>query len=336
MISSLLPGRHAFSLDAVSRWLLVAIAFLTLGLTDARAQSWPARPVTIVVPYPAGGPTDYYARLLAEELQKIFASPFVVENRAGATGVIGYDRVAKAAPDGYTLGLGLGALTIMPSLRKDLPFDVLRDFTPISVMLYSQNVLIVNPSLPVQSVKELIDLAKTQPGKLSYASSGVGATPHLSLELLKTMAEVNINHVPYKGDAPAVTDVMGGHVHMYCSTIGGAIQQIRQGRVRAIAVTGKQRASALPDVPTMAEAGLPGYEITSWYGLIAPAGTPDDIIGRLHGAMVKIISNPDIRQKILASGSEPATNTPAELQTMMRADIEKYARIIKAAGVEPQ
>ena len=316
--------------------LLLACVFFVAAAPPASAQAWPSRPVRIVVAYPAGGATDIYARQLAAGMQEILGQPVLVENRAGATGIIGFDHVAKSAPDGYTLGIGLGALTIMPSLHSKLPFDVLRDFAPISVMLYSQNVLIVNPSLPVKSVKELIALAKSQPGKLNYASSGLGATPHLSMELLKSMAGIDINHVPYKGDAPAVTDVIAGQVQMYCSTIGGSIQHVRSGRVRALAVTGKVRAAALPDIPTMEEAGLPGYEIVSWYGLIAPARTPPEIIDRLNAAVVKVVSNPEMREKIIASGSDPATNTPAQFQALIRDNIARFGEIARAAGVRPE
>ena len=311
-------------------------ALAVVGSASAQAQAWPARPVRIVVVFPPGGATDIYARLLAQGLQEAFDQNFVVENRAGAAGVIGFDHIAKSAPDGYTLGLGLGAMTIMPSLRSNLPFDPVRDFAPISIMLYAQNVLIVNQSVPANNLKELIAYAKANPGKLNYASSGIGATPHLSIELLKTMAGIDINHVPYKGDAPAVTDLLGGQVQMYCSTIGGSIQYIRQGRVKAFAVTGRRRSAALPELPTMEEAGLPGYEVVSWYGLIAPAGTPRDIVNRLNAAVVKTVATPAVREKIIASGSDPATNSPEEFRALIRDNVERYGQIVRAAGIKPE
>lgn len=315
----------------------LALAITLLGAAGwALAQAWPARPVRIVVAYPAGGATDIYARQLAQGLQEVIGQPFIVENRAGATGIIGFDHVAKSAPDGHTLTMGLGAMTIMPHLHVKLPFDVLKDFAPISLMLYAQNVLIVNPSVQARSVKELIELAKAQPGRLNYASSGRGATPHLSMELLKTMAGIDINHVPYKGDAPAITDVISGHVQMYCSTIGSSIQPVRAGRVRALAVTGRHRALAMPEVPTMEEAGLPGYEVVSWYGLMAPARTPPEIVARLNSAVIKVVSAPEMRDKIIASGSDPATNTPEQFHALLRDNVERFGRITKAAGIVPE
>ena len=316
--------------------VLIAFGIGISGSGHAAEPVWPTHSVKLVVPYPAGGSADLYARLLAQGLQKEFGQSFVVDNRSGATGIIGYDYIAKAAPDGYTLGLGLGALTVMPSLRKSLPFDVQRDFEPISIMLVSQNALVVNKSLPVRSVQDLIALAKSKPGILNYASSGVGATPHLSIELLKSMAGIDMNHVPYKGDSPAIADLIGGQVDIHCTTIAGLYEQIRQGNVRALAVTGKQRAISLPDVPTMEESGLPGYEIVSWYGLIAPAGTPKEIVEKLHAAVVKMVKDPDFRQKIIASGSEPATNTPAEFRKLIGDNIQMYAKIVKSAGLSAE
>lgn len=314
-------------------WVGLVLAFDIAPTMSAFAQSYPTRPVRIVVPYPAGGATDYYARILGQKLQEALGQTFIVDNRVGATGIIGYDHVTKSAPDGYTLALGVGALTVMPSLYSKLPFDVLRDFAPISVMLFSQNALVIHPSVPARNVQELIALARAQPGKLNYASSGIGATPHLSMELFKTMAKVNITHIPYKGDAPALADVMAGHVDMYCSTIaGGMITQIKAGKVRAIAVTGKKRALALPEIPTMEEAGLPGYEIVSWYGLLAPARTPQEIVSRLNAAMVNIVSTPDMQEKIIASGSDPATNTPEQFEALMRENMHRFGEIVKAAG----
>ena len=316
--------------------VLAVFGIGVLGSCHAAEPPWPTRSVKLVVPYPAGGSADLYARLLAQGLQKQFGQTFVVDNRAGATGIIGYDYIAKAAPDGYTLGLGLGALTVMPSLRKNLPFDVQRDFEPIAIMLLSQNALVVNKALPVQSVQDLVALAKSKPGTLNYASSGVGATPHLSIELLKSMAGVDMNHVPYKGDAPAIADLIGGQVDIHCTTIAGLYEHSRQGSVRALAVPGKQRAISLPDIPTMEESGFPGYEIVSWYGLIAPAGTPKDIVDKLHAAIVKLVADPEFRQKIIASGSEPTTNTPAEFRKLIDDNIRMYAGIVKAAGLSAE
>lgn len=321
------------------RWLLAALLAGMLcisGPAKAAEPAWPAKPIRLVVAYPPGGTTDIYGRMLAQGLQKVLGQSVVVDNRAGAGGAIGLNDVAKAAPDGYTLGLGLGAMTIMPSLYKSLPFDVVRDFKPVSLIMTTQNVVIVPASSNLHSMKDVIAFAKANPGKLNYASSGLGATPHLSMELLKTRAAVAIEHIPYKGDAPAMTDLLGGRVQMYSTTIGGVLQYIRSGRLRALVVTGKTRASVLPEVPTMEEAGLPGYEIVSWYGVIAPAQTPAAIVERLNAAVLEVISDPAVREQIIASGAWPATSTPAQFADLIKIDVVRFNQIAKAAGVQPE
>ena len=316
--------------------VLLAGILLISGTASANEPGWPSRTVRLVVAYPPGGATDVYGRMLASSMQKVLGQPVVVDNRAGAGGAVGLNEVAKAAPDGYTLGLGLGAMTIMPSLYKNLPFDVVRDFKPVSLVLYTQNVVIVPASAPMTSMKDLIAFAKANPGKLNYASSGLGATPHLSMELLKTKAGIAIEHIPYKGDAPAMTDLLAGRVQMYSTTIGGVIQHIRSGRVRALAVTGKTRASVLPDIPTMEEAGLQDYEIVSWYGVIAPAQTPNPIVERLNAALVEVVADPVVRDQIIASGAQPATSTPAQFAELVKNDLVRFSQIAKAAGVQPE
>jgi tripartite-type tricarboxylate transporter receptor subunit TctC len=316
--------------------LLLTGMLWVCGPAHAAEPAWPAKPIRLVVSYPPGGTTDIYGRLLAQSLQKVLGQSVVVDNRAGAGGAIGLNDVAKAAPDGYTLGLGLGAMAIMPSLYKSLPFDVVRDFSPVSLIMTTQNVVIVPASSPMHSMKDLLAFAKANPGKLNYASSGLGATPHLSMELLKTRAGVAIEHIPYKGDTPAMTDLLAGRVQMYSTTIGGVLQHIRAGRVRALAVTGKTRASVLPEVPTMEEAGLPDYEIVSWYGVIAPAQTPPAIIERLNAAVVEVMSDPAVNEQVIASGAKPATSTPGQFAGLIKNDVVRFNQIAKAAGVQPE
>ena len=334
-MSTRLTGSATSGLGSLLSALLAAILWVS-GSANATEPAWPSKPIRLVVAYPPGGTTDTYGRILALGLQKVLGQSVVVDNRAGAGGAIGLNDVAKAAPDGYALGLGLGAMTIMPSLYKNLPFDVVRDFKPVSLIMTTQNVVIVPASSPSHSMRDLIAFAKANPGKLNYASSGLGATPHLSMELLKTKAGVAIEHIPYKGDAPAMTDLLAGRVQMYSTTIGGVLQYIRAGQVRALAVTGKTRASVLPDVPTMEEAGLPDYEIVSWYGVIAPAQTPPAIIERLNAAVVEVMSDPAVRDQIIASGAKPATSTPAQFADLIKSDVVRFNQIAKAAGVQPE
>jgi tripartite-type tricarboxylate transporter receptor subunit TctC len=298
----------------------------------ARAQAYPGRPVRIVVPFPAGGGTDIHARIVARHLADMFGQSFVIDNRAGATGQIGYDHVAKSQPDGHTLVMGTGGLTILPSLYPRLAFDPMRDFQPISLAVRIQNVMIVHPSVQANTLSEFIALARANPGGIDYASTGIGNPPHLSAELLKTMARIEMNHIPFTGDTPALTNLIGGHVRMFISPMAGAMPHIREGRVRPLAVTSRTRSVALPDVPTMEEAGLPGYDITSWFGLLAPAGTPRPIVDALNAALVRIVAMPEVRAEFVAAGSDPTSTTVEEFERLMRDNLESFARIIQASG----
>jgi tripartite-type tricarboxylate transporter receptor subunit TctC len=298
------------------------------------AQTYPTKPLRIVVAFAPGGADDFHARLIAQKLSEAFGQQFVVENRGGAGGFVGWESVAKSAPDGYTLLLAGGSLTTIPSLRPSATIDPVRDFTPISLIGSFGLVLVTHPNVPARSVKELIALARKQPGKLNYASSGAGATPHLSAELFKSMANVNIVHIPYKGSTPAYVDLMSGQVDMYFGVMGGALPHIKSSRVRALGVTTAKRAVSLPDVPTIAESGLPGYELSSWYALFGPGGMPRDVTARLNDSVVKAVANPDTRDRLIKAGSEPASSTPEQLAALVRENVVKFGKIIKTAGIK--
>jgi tripartite-type tricarboxylate transporter receptor subunit TctC len=305
-------------------WLFVSLAILT---GSAVAQDYPTKPVRVVVPYPPGGATDLIARQLASKLTPMLGQSVVVENRAGASGGIGFDHVAKSAPDGYTLLMGTANMTIVPAFTRT-PYDPVKDFAPISTVVSSQNLLTIRPSLPVNNLGELIAYAKANPGKLNYGSSGIG-TPLMTIELLKALAGIDMKNIPYKGDAPAINDLLGGQIDMYASTVNGLVEHVRTGRLRALGVTSTKRAASIPNIPTIAEAGVPGYELTSWYGILAPAGTPEPIVRKLNSAMVQALAGNDLREQLLAGGSDPSSSTPEQFVALVKSDVEKYARLVK-------
>jgi tripartite-type tricarboxylate transporter receptor subunit TctC len=286
--------------------------------------------------FPAGGANDYHARVLAQKLTEFFGQTVIVENRGGAGGTIAADAIAKAAPDGYNLLMGFGSLAVAPSVHAKLPFDVLKDFTAVSLACRIQNVLVVPSALPAKNVQELIALARAHPGKMNYASSGTGATPHLSAEMFKAIAKVDITHIPYKGDTPAFVDLLAGQVDMMITVVQSTLVHIESGKLRPLAVTGLKRTASLPKVPTMQEAGLTGYELTSWFGVMGPANMPRDVLDRLNGAVVKAIAQKDLQDKFVAGGSEPEASTPEQFAQLIRDDVAKFARIVKAAGIVPQ
>ena len=310
----------------------VAMLLLAAALPALAQQPYPAKAVHLVVPYPPGGGGDIHGRLIAEKLSGLLGQPVVVENRAGASGVTGSDYVAKAAADGYTLLVNTNALAVSQVVGK-APFNVLTDLAPLSLTMTSQNMLVARPSLPVSSIKELIAYAKANPGKLSYGASGL-ATPMLSVELLKTIAGINILFVPYKGDAPGITDLLGGQTDLYITNILPLQPHYRAGKMKALAVTSKKRAASLPEVPTMEEAGVPGFEVESWFGFLAPAGTPRPVIERLNAAFVKVVAMPEVQQKIAESGGLPLSSTPEEFARRIRADVEKFGQIVKSAAIK--
>ena len=308
-------------------------ALLGLVAWGAFAQGWPSRPVHVVVPYPAGGPNDIIVRMVGKRLGETLGQPIVVENRPGAGGNIGTDSVAKSAPDGYTLvSVGPGALIINPLLGK-VPYDTMRDFAPVTIMAIAPNALVAHPSFPAKSVKELIAVAKQKPGAINYASGGSGSTPHLAAALFAVMAGVQLTHVPYKGTGPATADLVGGQVQIAFLGIPTVLPHIRSGKLRALAVTGTKRSPELPGVPTVAEAGVPGYELSPWYGLLAPAGTPSAVVTRLAAEATKIVHEPAMREQLVAQGAEPAGGTPEEFARTLRSDAALWKKVVKEAGI---
>ncbi|HET9578709.1 MAG TPA: tripartite tricarboxylate transporter substrate binding protein [Usitatibacter sp.] len=300
----------------------------------AADDAWPSRPVKIVVPFAPGGSTDVVARILADKLQGELRQPFIVENRPGAGGNIGADLVAKAAPDGYTLLMGTtGVLAINSYLYKEMPFDPQRDFAPVSYTSLITNILVVNPGVPARTVPELIALAKAKPGELTFASSGAGSSTHLSAELFKSMAGVDIVHVPYKGSSQALTDLMSGQVTMLFDNAPSSMPFVQQGKLRAVAVTSTKRMPTLPDVPTIDESGVKGYESLSWSGLVAPAATPKPVIAKLNAAIDRVLAMPDVKKRFADLGVDPVGGPPENFARHIRAESEKWGRVVKSANI---
>jgi len=314
----------------------LGLAFtLVCGLVWAQAD-YPARPVKVIVPSPPGGGTDILARVLAQHFSKALGQPFVVENKPGAGNMIGIESVARSPGDGYTLLVTASTLALNSVLYKKVPYDPVRDFAPITLAATAPNVLIVNPALPAKSLAEFIALAKAKPGALSYGTPGIGTSPHLSMELLKSMAGIDLQHVPYRGTAAAVTDVIGGQVAATFANALTAKPQVDSGRVRALAVSGPSRVEAFPTVPTVAEAGVPGYEAMQWYGMAAPAGTPPQIIARLHAEAAKALHSNEMKEKLALDGAQPVGSTPVEFAALIRRELDKWTRVVRAAGIELQ
>ena len=316
--------------------LLVAGALLA-GSLPAWAQPYPNRPLRIVVPFPPGGGTDIGTRIVAQKLQEAWGQAVIVENKPGAAGIVGTELTAKSAPDGYTFMMGnIGTHAINVSLYKKLAYDPVKDFAPVSMVADLPLLLLVHPSVPANSVKELIALAKSQPGKLNFSSSGAGGSMHVAAELFKSMTGVDMVHIPYKGGAPAVADLLSGQVALSFSTVLETIQHVKAGKVRALAVTNDHRSIALPDLPTIAEAGLPGYQSISWLALFAPAGTPKEIVNKVSAESVRILKLPDVKERLLAQGAEPIGSAPEQLAAILAADIAKYAKVIRESGYKPE
>jgi tripartite-type tricarboxylate transporter receptor subunit TctC len=316
--------------------MLAGLAVACLLAGDVLAQAaWPSRPVKILVPTAPGGLADNIARMYAQHLSKVLGQQFYIENRGGAGNVIGIESVARSAPDGYTLLLGAGTITINHLVYKKLPYDVVRDFTPVTQMVSVPNVLVVHPSQPFNSLADYIAAAKQKPGTLNYGSAGVGSNLHLSMELLKTMTGIDVVHVPYKGVGPAMSDLLGGHLASMVSNVASAKAHVDAGKLRALAVTSLKRAPAMPNVPSVSEAGVTGYEVLNWFGLFAPAGTPEPIVARLHAEAAALLAMPETRQRLGGEGAEPIASKPADFAAFVRAEIKKWDEVGKAAKIQP-
>jgi tripartite-type tricarboxylate transporter receptor subunit TctC len=315
-----------------TRQALVALSLAAAALF-AQAQQWPSKPITIIVPFPPGGFNDTLARTLSAELPKVLGQPVIVENKAGGNSIIGTEFVARAAPDGHTLFIGATPMAVLQHLYKT-SFDAGKDFSAITIGGITYNVLVARPSLPASNLKELVALAKANPGKLNYASTGNGSSNHLAFELFKSMSGTQITHIPYKGSAPAVTDLVGDRVDVMFNLIPNVMEQVKAGRLKVLGISGDQRSALVPDVPTIAEGGVPGFAFSVWIGVLAPAGTPKPIIDRLHQEIVKIVSSPEVRERFAKQGVEVAPQTPEQFNAYLRSEVERWGKVVKDAGIK--
>ena len=315
-----------------------ACAALALGgfALAANAQPYPSKAIRVIVAFAPGGIADFAARSVSQKLSESLGVPVIVENRAGAGGITGAEVVAKSPPDGYTLLVTSISHTINPSVRKNLPFDAVRDFAPVTLIADAPNFLVVHPSLPARTVKDLVALARARPGEISYASSGAGTSTHLSGELFRSLVRIDIVHVPYKGGGPAVIDLVGGHVQMMFSTLPSVLQQVRAGKLRGLAVTGARRFPAANEFPTMIEAGVASFEVSGWSGLFAPAGTPREAVTRLAAEIGKILRAPELKERFFVQGAEPVGNTPDEFAAFVRSEIAKWKKVVDASGMRAE
>jgi tripartite-type tricarboxylate transporter receptor subunit TctC len=312
-------------------------AAAVLHSASAAAQAWPAKPVRLMVPFPPGGSTDIVARIVGQKLGERLGQSIVIENRGGAGGTLGTAQVAKAAPDGYTLTVASTSTHVVaPSVYQKLEYDPVKDFAPISLMAVSPYLLVVHPAVPAKSLKELVELARKQPGKLNYASAGVGSTTHLAMEMLKSASNTYMLHIPYNGNGPAGTAVIGGQVEILFGSLPAVLPHAKGGRVRALAVGTLARSPSMPEIPTIAESGYPGFDASLWLGIMAPAGTPQPVIDRLHKEIVAVVGAADTREALSKAGAEPVTSSPAELAAIVRDGVPKYAKIVKTAGIKPE
>jgi tripartite-type tricarboxylate transporter receptor subunit TctC len=318
--------------NQVFRHAIAASAMLFMGVDSTYAQSYPNQPIRFIVPYAAGGGVDMVARAVGPTLSERLGQPVVIDNRGGAGGNIGTELAARAEPNGYTIVMGAAALAINTSLYRKLPFDPVKDFVPISLISATPNILAVHPTIPAKSVRQLIQLAKAKPGSLNYGSAGNGTTSHLALELFKTMAGVEIVHIPYKGTAPAVVGLLGGEVAMMLAPALTLISHVRSKKVNGLAVSSLKRLPAIPELPTIAESGVPGFEARQWYGVLAPTGTPKAIVMRLNSEIVKIVDSPEVTKRFMSEGSEPIGSTPEEFARHLKAEIAKWTKAVAASG----
>jgi tripartite-type tricarboxylate transporter receptor subunit TctC len=315
---------------------LLALLSIVFVCSPAFAQPYPAKPLRLVVPFPPGGPTDITGRTIAEKLQQRLGEPLIVENRPGAGSIIGTDAVAKSPPDGYTLLLGSNSIALQPLLQAKLPYDPQKDLAPVILAVRIPNVLVVNPSVPAKTVTEFIALARAKPGTINYASVGNATGPHLFAELFRSLTGVNIVHVPYKGTAPAVNDLLGGQVQALFDSLATALPNIRAGKLRALGVTSLQRSKSAPDIPTLDESGAPGYEATGWFGVLVPAGTPPGVVTRLNAEIGTILKMPDVEERFLKFGAESGGGSPADFAAFIRSEQDKWGKIIREAGIKAE
>jgi len=313
----------------------LAAMLLVVLAGSASAQTYPNRPIRLIVPFAPGGSADLVGRLLAQQMSESFGQPVIVENKGGASGMLGNDYVAKSAPDGYTLTVGtLGPFAVNQTLFESVPYDNLHDFAPVTLTGVSSHILVAHPSVPAQNVTELIELAKAKPGQLTFASSGTGNATHLTFELFKARAGIDIVHVPYKGGGPAMADLVGGQVLFSFASMASAVPFVKAGRLRAIAVSGAQRSALFPDVPTVAESGLPGFASEDWQGILAPAKTPADVVLRLNGEVARVLALPQVKAKLVAAGFDARTSTPEWFGQFIQAETLKWARLLKGIGIK--
>lgn len=317
-------------MNNLRRALVVALAALGCAVAGAQtASAYPVKPIKIVVPFPPGGTTDVLARMLGQRMTAAWGQPVVVENKAGAGATIGADFVAKSPADGYTLLMGAAHHTIAQNVYSKLPYHLGRDFVPVSVIAMVPNMVVVNAAVPAKTIEEFVALAKSQPGKLNYGTAGAGTAHHLIGEMFKLRAGVDLMHVPYKGSAPAVSDLVGGQVQVMFDTVTSGLPQVKGGKTRALAVTTAKRSSAMPDVPSLAETVLPGFDVGTWFGILAPAGTPAAVVEKIHAEIEKMVNAPDIRKQLLEMGAEPVGNTPSEMSAQIKSELETYEALAK-------
>jgi tripartite-type tricarboxylate transporter receptor subunit TctC len=317
--------------------VICATGLLALVASISFAQTYPSKPVRILIPFPPGGPSDYAGRVIGIKLAELIGQTILVDNRPGAGGLLATEMAARAAPDGYTLLIAnTGTFTVLPHLQAKMPYDAMRDFTPIMNLIAGPAFLLVHPSVPAKNLRELIALMKRMPGQITHGSAGIGQSSHLNGELMKQLAGVDFLQVPYKGSGPIMPELIGGQLMMHFSTAVDNLQFVKSGRVRALAVTGKERVSVTPDIPTMAEAGLPGFESLNWNGLVGPAGLQRDIVNRLHRELVRVLNFPDVKEKILAQGNYVVADTPEQFAAFMHTESEKWARVLKQANIKAE
>jgi tripartite-type tricarboxylate transporter receptor subunit TctC len=314
--------------------IALALAVVLAGGGELAAQAWPTKSVRMIIPFPAGGSADTLGRLLNQKLTERLGQPFVADNRPGAGGNIGTDLAAKSPPDGYTFLMGVSSIAIAPSLYASLSWDPVKDFTPVSLIASTPNILVVHPDVPAKTVQELVALAKSKPGQLNYASGGNGATNHLAGELFKRMTTTDIVHIPYRGNPLAVIDVLNGQVAMMFDFMITSLPHVKAGKLRPLAVTGYQRSPQVPDLPTVAEAGVPGYEASTWFAVMAPAGTPADVVRKFNGEINAILKLPDVVERLATLGAEPLGGTSEDVSKLLRTDLTKWSEVVRAANIK--